>query len=58
MSRSGLCYEARADSEESLRLMLLLDEQYTRTPFYGIRRMKVRHDLTLRFMYHKMMVMS
>lgn len=39
VSRSGLYYEARPDSEESLRLLRLLDEQYTRTPFYGIRRM-------------------
>ena len=29
------------ESEENLRLMRLLDEQYTRTPFYGRRRMRV-----------------
>jgi putative transposase len=28
-----------SESEENLALMRLLDEQYTRTPFYGIRRM-------------------
>lgn len=39
ISRSGLYYEPRPESEENLRLMRLLDEQYTRTPFYGIRRM-------------------
>jgi putative transposase len=27
------------ESEENLRLMRLLDEQYTRTPFYGTRKM-------------------
>jgi putative transposase len=27
------------DREENLRLMRLLDEQYTRTPFYGTRKM-------------------
>jgi putative transposase len=26
------------ESEENLQLMRLLDEQYTRTPFYGSRR--------------------
>ena len=26
-------------SEENLLLMRLLDEQYTRTPFYGIKKM-------------------
>ena len=26
-------------SEENLRLLRLLDEQYTRTPFYGTRKM-------------------
>ena len=28
-----------SESEENLRLMSLLDEQYTRAPFYGSRRM-------------------
>jgi putative transposase len=37
--RSGLYYEPLGESEENLRLMRLLDEQYTRTPFYGSRRM-------------------
>jgi putative transposase len=27
------------ESAENLELMRLLDEQYTRTPFYGVRRM-------------------
>ena len=35
----GLYYEPVGESEENLRLMRLLDEQYTRTPFYGSRRM-------------------
>ena len=39
MSRSGLSYEPRPESAENLLLMRLLDEQYTRTPYYGIRRM-------------------
>lgn len=39
VNRAGLYYEALGESEENLRLMRLLDEQYTRAPFYGSRRM-------------------
>jgi len=39
VNRAGLYYERRGESEENLRLMRLLDEQYTRTPFYGSRKM-------------------
>jgi putative transposase len=39
LHRSGLSYQARAESNENLELMNLLDEQYTRAPFYGVRRM-------------------
>ena len=39
VARSGLFYEPTGENEETLRLMHLLDEQYTRTPFYGVRRM-------------------
>src|ERR1035441_6174499 len=37
VNRSGLYYQPVGESEENLRLMRLLDEQYTRTPFYGSR---------------------
>jgi putative transposase len=40
VNRAGLYYEPVGESEENLLLMRLLDEQYTRTPFYGRRRMK------------------
>jgi len=40
VNRGGLYYQPRGESEEHLRLMRLLDEQYTRTPFYGRRRMR------------------
>lgn len=33
VNRSGLYYEPLGESEENLRLLRLLDEQYTRTPF-------------------------
>lgn len=39
VSRSGLYYVHREETEENLEFMRLLDEQYTRTPFYGVRRM-------------------
>ena len=39
LNRSTLYYETQGESEENLWLMRLLDEQYTCTPFYGIRRM-------------------
>jgi putative transposase len=38
-NRSGLYYEPAGESEQNLTLMRLLDEQYTRTPFYGSRKM-------------------
>ena len=39
MARSGLYYEPRGESPENLALMRLIDETYTRWPFYGVRRM-------------------
>jgi putative transposase len=38
LSRSSYYYEPVSESEEDLLLMKLLDEQYTRTPFYGKRK--------------------
>jgi len=38
-NRSSLYYEPLGESQENLLLMRLMDEQYTRTPFYGSRRM-------------------
>ena len=39
LARSTYYYEPMPESEENLLLMRLLDEQYTRTPFYGTRKM-------------------
>lgn len=39
VNRSSLYYQPAGESEENLRLMRLMDEQYTRAPFYGSRRM-------------------
>lgn len=39
LARSSFYYEPQGESAENLALMRLLDEQYTRTPFYGARRM-------------------
>jgi putative transposase len=39
LSRSSLYYEPVGETAENLRLMRLIDEQYTACPFYGSRRM-------------------
>jgi putative transposase len=39
VNRSGLYYQALGESAENLKLMRLIDEEYTRRPFYGSRRM-------------------
>lgn len=39
LARSSFYYEPQPESEADLLLMRLLDEQYTHTPFYGVRRM-------------------
>ncbi len=39
ISRSSWYYKPVGESEENLRYMRLLDEQYLKTPFYGVRRM-------------------
>ena len=39
VNRSGLYYQPAAESEENLMLMRLIDEEYTRHPFFGSRRM-------------------
>jgi putative transposase len=39
LSRASPYYEPRGESEENLCLMRLIDEQYTRTPFYGVCKM-------------------
>jgi putative transposase len=36
--RSGLYYRPMPESEENLLLMRLIDEQYYKTPFYGVRK--------------------
>jgi putative transposase len=41
LNRSGLYYEPAGEASEDLRLMRLIDEQYTARPFYGSRRMTV-----------------
>ncbi len=40
LNRSSLYYQPVGESEDNLRLMRLLDEQYTRTPFYGVLKME------------------
>jgi putative transposase len=39
LSRASLYYEPAAETAENLRLMRLIDQEYTAHPFYGSRRM-------------------
>ena len=39
LSRSSYYYISTRDDEYNLELMRLLDEQYTKVPFYGVRRL-------------------
>lgn len=39
LSRSSYYYRPRTQSPLNLQLMALMDEQYTRMPFYGVQRM-------------------
>ena len=39
LPRSTYYYQAQGESAENLYLMQLLDQQYTATPYYGVRRM-------------------
>ena len=39
LARASLYYQASAETAINLRLMRLLDEEYTRHPFYGSRRL-------------------
>jgi len=40
--RSGLYYIPRGISESDIDIMRMIDQQYTRTPFYGVERMTER----------------
>ena len=37
LNRSSLYYEPTGETAENLRLMRLIDEEYTRHPFFGSR---------------------
>jgi putative transposase len=39
LNRSSWYYQAARESPENERLMALMDAQFTKTPFYGVRRM-------------------
>jgi putative transposase len=48
LSRSSYYYEPRPESAQNLALMRLMDAQFMKTPFYGVRRM---HQYLLGFGY-------
>jgi putative transposase len=39
LARSSFYYELKPETEQNLKLMRMLDQQFTATPFYGVRRM-------------------
>jgi len=39
LNRSVYYYEPKPESKENLEIMRQIDEQYMKTPFYGVRRM-------------------
>jgi len=39
LNRSSLYYDAKEENPVNVMLMNVIDQQYTRTPYYGIRRM-------------------
>ncbi len=41
INRSSMYYRPTGESEYNIMLMNLLDEQYTKTPFYGVKKMAV-----------------
>jgi putative transposase len=41
VSRSGFYYEPVPETEENLAIMLVLDEQYLKTPFFGTEKLVV-----------------
>ena len=41
LNRASYYYEPAGESELNLKLMRLIDEQYTKTPFYGWPKMTV-----------------
>ncbi len=43
INRIGLYYKPIPESDENLLIMRFLDEQYFKTPFYGILRLTITH---------------
>lgn len=41
LNRTSFYYQPRAENEEDAFLRRVIDEQYTRTPFYGYRKMTI-----------------
>lgn len=51
--RSGLYYKPIQESKENLKIMRKLDEQYFKTPFYGVKRLTVWLQLQGYVVNHK-----
>lgn len=53
LARSSFYYEPQRDDSYNELLMRLIDEQYTRTPFYGVRRLTAWLRKTEHIVNHK-----
>lgn len=53
LSRSSFYYESERDNSYNLMLMNLIDEQFTKTPFYGVPRMTAWLNLRGQAVNHK-----
>ena len=42
LNRATFYHQSKGETPFNLRLMRLIDEEYTRTPFYGYRKMTAR----------------
>ena len=53
LNRSSLYYKAKGETEYNEQLMKLIDEQYVKTPFYGIDKMTKWLGLNKHYVNHK-----
>lgn len=63
LARSSYYYYGAGESEENLHLMRVLDEQYTKTPFYGVEKMTAwlktqDHDVNVKRVRRLMRLMA
>ncbi len=63
MSRSGYYYKPKTESEENLAMMLEIDKQYLKTPYYGVKKMcaylrSLKHEVNIKRVRRLMRLMG